>query len=82
MTDLVDKSEFHAHGVRNSGCSLCPSGIRTDNNGILPVRDLLLNVPLLKWASVQVVDRDIEKSLVLRVVQVHGDDMIRTGGGK
>ena len=74
----MNQSKIHAEAVCNSGCTLCAARIRTDNNGLLEVGDVLLDIPLQQRLAVQVVDRHIKEALVLWVVQVHGDDMIGT----
>ena len=33
-------------------------------------------------SSIQIIDRDVEEALVLRVVQVHGDDVVGAGAGE
>lgn len=42
----------------------------------------MLNVLAQQMPAVQIVDRDVEEALVLRVVQIHRDYMIRTGTSK
>jgi hypothetical protein len=44
--------------------------------------DGALDVTLEERSAVEVVDRDIEETLVLRVVQIHGDDVISAGAGQ
>lgn len=59
----MNKGELHAQAVRNGSRALGATGIRADNDGILPVRNVLLDVALEKRLSVEVIDRDIEESL-------------------
>lgn len=77
-TLLVNQSKLHAQLVGNDGGTLGSTRIGRDNDGILPVGDLVANVFDHQGLSVQVVDRDIKEALELRVVQVHGDNMIGT----
>lgn len=58
------------------------TSIGTDDNGILPIRDLLLDVSHHDWFRIQVIDGDIEETLYLRSVQVECDDMVGTSDGK
>jgi len=44
---------------------------------LLVVGNLVLNVPFEKMTAIEIVDGDIEEALILRVVQVHGNDMVR-----
>lgn len=77
---LVDEGEVCAQGVCNVCRTLCTASIRADNHTVVGSTmlgdDLLLDVLLQHVPTVEVVDRDVEEALVLRVVQVHCDDVV------
>lgn len=75
-TLLVDQCKLHAQLISNHSRTLGATSIGRDNNGVLPVGDTLADVLDHQGLSVQVVDRDIKETLELRVVQIHGDDMV------
>lgn len=52
--------------------------VGTDDDGVLPSRDLLLDICREDWFGEQVVDGDIKESLDLRSVQVEGNDVVCT----
>lgn len=81
-TYLVDQCKRHAQRVRNCRGSLGSSSIRTDDDCLLKVGDRKLNVFSQEVAAVEVVDRNVEETLILRVVQIHGDDMICACAGE
>lgn len=65
---LVDQGEGHTKPVCDGGGALCSAGIGTDDHRLLVVWDVVLDILLQQWAAVEVVDGDVEKALVLRVV--------------
>jgi hypothetical protein len=82
----MDQRKIHAKGISNIRRSLRTTRIRGDNNTILhPAtlgHDLMLDVLAQQMSAVQIVYGNVEEALVLRVVQVHGDDVIGTGAGE
>lgn len=82
FTNLVNQRKLHPHGIGDSGSSFGTTGIGADHNGVLVVGDVPLDVGLEKRTSIQVVHRDVEETLVLRIVQIHRDDMVRTGASE
>lgn len=79
---LVDEGKFHSQGVCDRGCSLCSSCIGRNDNGFLVVGDVVLDITLQQWASVQVVDGNVKESLILRIVEIHSDDVVGAGAGE
>ena len=53
-----------------------------NDNGIPPIRYLLLDISHHARLGKEIVDGNIEKALNLRGVKVHGDDVIGTGNGE
>jgi hypothetical protein len=86
LSYLVDEREVCAQGVCDVCCALCASSVRADDHTVVGSSvlgdDVLLNVLLQHVPTVEVVDRDVEEALVLRIVQVHGDDMVCAGAGQ
>ena len=82
MVYLVNQREGHAQPVCNCSCSFGATGIRTDNDSLLVVRDVVLDILFQQRAPIEVVDGNVEEALVLRIVQVHGDDMVCTGASQ
>lgn len=79
---LVDQCEFHVQVVRNCRCSLRSTCIRTDNDSILEIRDVLLDVSLDERLAIQIINRDVEEALILRVVQVHCNYVVCPSAGE
>lgn len=81
VVDLVDESEFHLEGVGEGGGSLGSSGIGRDNDELVLFGEwnVALDVTLEEGTGVEVVDWDVEESLVLGIMQIHCDDVIGTG---
>lgn len=71
MTYLVDQGESHVQFISDGSGALGSASIGTDNHSILVVGDILADVPHEQRLAVQVVDRDIEEALVLRIVEIH-----------
>lgn len=68
MMHLVDQGEGHTKPIGDGGGALRSAGIRTDDHSLLVVGDVVLDVLLQQRAAVEVVDGDVEKALILRVV--------------
>jgi len=64
---FVDEGKRHAECVGDGGCALGASSIRGDYNGLLVVGDVELDVFAEQMAAVEVVNRYVEETLVLRV---------------
>lgn len=79
---LVDQRKRHAKGISNGSCPLSSTSIRTDNDSLPIVGNVVLDVLAQKMAAVKVVNGNVEEALVLGVVQVHGDDMVSTSTGQ
>jgi len=78
----VDQSEFCAKGVCDGGRAFGATGVGADDDALFEIGDVSLNVLFENRSSVEVVHWDIEEALVLRVVQVHGDDVICAGASQ
>jgi hypothetical protein len=63
----VDKSKGHAERVSDGGGSLGTTCVRGNYDSLLVVGDVELDVFTEEVTPVEVIDRDIEESLVLRV---------------
>ena len=59
----MDKSERHAQAVSNGCRSLRFASIWTDDDGILPVGNVLLDIPLEERLSVKIIDGNVKESL-------------------
>lgn len=79
---LVNEGKIHVETVGNGGGTLGTAGIRGDDHGLLIAGDVLADVILQQGLSVKVVDRYIEEPLILRIVEIHGDDVISASAGK
>lgn len=79
---LVNEREGHTKSIGNGSCTFGTTSIRTDDDSVLVLRNVELNVLAQEVLAVQVVNRDIEETLVLRVVEVHCDDVIGASAGK
>lgn len=79
---FVDQRKWHSQSISNGSCTLCTASIRADDHRFLVVRNMVLNVLAQKMTPVQIVNRNVKESLILRIVQVHGDDMVSTGAGQ
>ena len=82
----MDESKVCAQGVCDVCRALCAASVRTDDHAVVGAAvlgdDLLLDVLLQHVPSVEVVHWDVEEALVLRVVQVHGDDVVCASAGQ
>lgn len=67
----MNKGKLHTQTIRNGSRALGTTSIGADNDGIPPVRNVLLDVAFKKRLSVEVIDRDIEESL-----DCTGDELI------
>lgn len=74
-TLLVDKRKWHAQRICNCRSSLRSSGIRTHNHCVLVIGDQL-NVLPEHMATVEIVHGYVKKTLILRVMKIHCDDMV------
>lgn len=77
-TLLVDECKLNAKRISHGRGSFGTTSIRTNDDCILVVGDVVLNVLLQHRSPVQVVDWDIEEALILRIVEIHGNDVIGT----
>lgn len=78
---LVDQREVQVQSVGQRSGTLGTTGVRGDDDGVL-VLDVLLDVAYHTWLGIQVVHWDIEETLDLGGMQVHGDHVVTTGGGQ
>ena len=58
------------------------TGIRANNDAVLPARDMSLDVGHHEGLGVDVVYGKVEKALDLVGVQIHSDDMVAASDGK
>ncbi len=79
---FVDEGELDAQCIGDSCSSFRTACIGTYDDAVSKVWDVVLDVLLKQWASVQIVDGNIEKALVLRIVQIHRDDVISSSAGE
>jgi hypothetical protein len=94
---LVNERKRHAERIRDSSSALGAAGVGTHNDGLLEVRNVELYVLAEEMAAVEVVDRDVEEALILRVchelaktlphsqghtMQIHSDNVVRTSAGQ
>lgn len=78
----MDQRKVHVEIVRDGRGSLGTTGIRAHNHSILEIRNVLLDVPFQECFAIQVVDRNIKETLVLGIVQVHGNYVVGSGAGQ
>ena len=78
----MNERKGHTQSIGDGSCTFGTASIRTDNDGILILRNVELDVLAQEVLAVQVVDGDIEETLILRVVKVHCDDMVGASAGK
>lgn len=79
---LVNECKVHVEAIRNSGSSLCTTRVGRNDDSLLVIGYMGLDIVLDEEFTVKVVDGNVEKSLVLRVVKVHGDDVIGASASK
>lgn len=86
FTYLVDERKVCTKRIRDVGRALCTTSVGTDNHTVVGPTvfgdDLLLNVLLQHVSAVEVVDRDVEEALILRIVQIHSDDVVCAGASE
>lgn len=63
----MNQRKGHAERISDGSSTLSASSIWTNYNGLLVVGDVELDVFAEEVASVEVIDRDVEEALVLRV---------------
>lgn len=78
---LVDEREALVEAVGYRSRPLGTAGIGTDNDNVL-VAQVLLDPSQDAGLCVQVVDGHVEETLDLAGVQVHGDDVVASGGNQ
>lgn len=82
----MNQRKVHSQCIGNICRSLSATGVRRDDDAILHSavlgHDLVLDILSQQVAAVEIVDGDVEEALVLRVVQVHGDDVVGAGAGQ
>lgn len=74
----MDQGKLHAKRVCNCRCSFGTSSVRADHDSIPEVWNIVLYILFEQRSTVEIIDWDIEEALILRVVEIHGNDMIRT----
>ena len=78
----MDERKVRAESICDVGRTLCSTSVGTDDHAVVGSAvfgdDLLLDVLLQHVPTIKVVDRDVEEALVLRIVQVHCDDVVGT----
>jgi hypothetical protein len=79
---LVNERKGHTKNIGNGSCTFGTTSIRTDDDGVLVLRNVELDILAQEVFAVQVVNGDVEEALVLRVVEVHCDDVIGASAGK
>ena len=71
-TYFVNERKVHAKRISNVSCSLCSAGIWRDNHATssstMVRQDLVLDVLPQQVTAVEIVHRDVEKALILRVM--------------
>ena len=78
----MNEGERHSKRIGNGCCSFRTARVRADHDCTLVIRDLLTNEVLKERPAIQIIDWDIEKALVLSIMEVHGDDVFRSGAGE
>ena len=82
----MDQREIHPQRVGDIGGSLRSSSVRRHDHTVLGSavagQDLVLDVLPEQVAAVEVVDGNVKEALILRVVQVHCDDVVGAGAGE
>lgn len=82
MYYLVNQCKVHVEAICNGSSSLCTTGVGRDDDGFFVVGYVGLDIVLDKEFTVKIIDGNVEKSLVLRVVEVHGNDVISASASK
>lgn len=78
----MNKRKGHTQSIGDGSCTFGTASIWTDDDGVLILRNVELDVLAQEMFAVQVVDGDVEETLILRVVKVHCDDVIGASAGK
>jgi hypothetical protein len=79
---LVNERKGHTKNIGNGSCTFGTTSIRTDDDSVLVLRNVELDILAQEVLAIQVVDGDVEETLVLRVVEVHCDDVVGASAGK
>lgn len=72
---LVNESKSGVEAIGNRRRALRTASVGGDDNAVLNV-EVLTDPTKHRRLGIQVVDRDVEKALDLRGVEIHGDDVI------
>lgn len=77
----MNKCKVHLQAVGDESSTFGTSSIGGDNDSFPEAGDVGLDVVLDEGLAVEVIDRDIKETLVLGIVEVHGDDVVGSGAG-
>lgn len=66
----MNKGKVHAQAVGDSRGPLRTTGIWTHNDSFLVVRNVLLDIAFEQRPTIKIIHRDVEKALVLRIMQI------------
>lgn len=74
----MNECKLHLKLVGNGSGSLGTTGVRADYNRALVVRHVLTNPPHHQLCAVHIVHGNVVETLRLRIMQIHGDQVIAT----
>lgn len=77
----VDEREVEVESIGESGRSLRSSRVGGDDDSVLPIGDGRFDVSDHDGFGEEVVDRNVEETLDLGGVKVHGDNVVGSGDG-
>jgi len=78
----MEESKVETKLVGDGGDTFGTTGVRADDDAILPARNVSLDVGHHEGLGVNVVYGNVEKALDLVGVQIHSDDMVAAGDGE
>lgn len=78
----MNQRKVHVEAICNGSSSLCTTCVGRDDDGFLVVGYMGLDIVLDEEFTIEIIDGNVEKSLVLRVVEVHGNDVISASASK
>ena len=79
---LMNECKLDAQRISDSSSSFGASSIRTDHDTASVVGNVVLDVLLQERSTVQIVDGNVKETLILRVMEIHCDDMICSSTGQ